>query len=138
MFLFGCFTSWVAPFVFQSIGTYVVFGMLLRLAMEIKRVPPFQLKLLSIVGYPGPNPKYKGVELTMGKFSIDKSLQARMHQYQIVGRAAPTPKNPRPKIFRMRLFARNVVLAKSRFWYYMNHVSNTRSLLFPFPVVAPR
>ena len=52
-------------------------------------------------------------------FKVDPSLQARMHQYQIVGRAAPTPKNPTPKIYRMRLFARNVVLAKSRFWYYM-------------------
>ena len=33
-------------------------------------------------------------------FKVDPSLQARMHQYQIVGRAAPTPKNPTPKIYR--------------------------------------
>ncbi|CAK0842528.1 unnamed protein product [Prorocentrum cordatum] len=53
----------------------------------------------------------------MGKFAVDPSLAMKMHQYQIVGRAAPTPKNPTPKIYRMRMFAKNKVLAKSRFWY---------------------
>merc|ERR1719261_167319 len=56
----------------------------------------------------------------------DPSLQARMHQYQIVGRAAPTPKNPTPKIYRMRLFAKNTVLAKSRFWYFMKKINKAK------------
>merc|ERR1712124_151507 len=56
-------------------------------------------------------------------FKTDPSLQARMHQYQIVGRAAPTPKNPTPKIYRMRLFAKNTTLAKSRFWYFMKKIN---------------
>merc|ERR1711981_1020364 len=59
-------------------------------------------------------------------FKTDPSLQARMHQYQIVGRAAPTPKNPTPKIYRMRLFARNTVLAKSRFWYFMKKINKAK------------
>merc|ERR1712217_628745 len=59
-------------------------------------------------------------------FKADPSLQAKMHQYQIVGRAAPTPKNPTPKIFRMRLFARNQVLAKSRFWYFMKKLNKAK------------
>merc|ERR1712224_1132282 len=59
-------------------------------------------------------------------FTTDPSLQARMHQYQIVGRAAPTPKNPTPKIYRMRLFAKNVVLAKSRFWYFMKKLNKAK------------
>lgn len=46
------------------------------------------------------------------KFAADKSMQAQMHQYQIVGRAAPTPKNPVPKIYRMRLFAKNKVQSR--------------------------
>merc|ERR1712007_233215 len=46
--------------------------------------------------------------------------------YQIVGRAAPTPKNPTPKIFRMRLFAKNQVLAKSRFWYFMKRINKAK------------
>merc|ERR1712107_332734 len=60
------------------------------------------------------------------KFVQDPSLQARMHQYQIVGRAAPTPKNPTPKIYRMRLFAKNTVLAKSRFWYFMKKINKAK------------
>merc|ERR1712039_911914 len=64
--------------------------------------------------------------LAMGKFAVDPSLSARMKQYQIVGRAAPTPKNPTPKIFRMRLFARNQVLAKSRFWYFMKKLNKAK------------
>merc|ERR1712113_468771 len=62
----------------------------------------------------------------MGKFAVDPSLSARMKQYQIVGRAAPTPKNPTPKIFRMRLFAKNAVLAKSRFWYFMKKLNKAK------------
>merc|ERR1711862_945197 len=42
------------------------------------------------------------------------------------GRAAPTPKNPTPKIYRMRLFARNQVLAKSRFWYFMKKLNKAK------------
>lgn len=62
------------------------------------------------------------------KFAIDPSLQSRMHQYQIVGRAAPTEKQPVPKVYRMRLFAKNQVLAKSRFWYFMKKINKaTRS-----------
>mmetsp|Transcript_130298 Transcript_130298/g.316538 ORF Transcript_130298/g.316538 Transcript_130298/m.316538 type:complete len:190 (+) Transcript_130298:87-656(+) len=60
------------------------------------------------------------------KFKEDPSLVARIHQYQIVGRAAPTPKNPTPKIFRMRLFAKNAVLAKSRFWYFMKKLNKAK------------
>jgi len=62
----------------------------------------------------------------MVKFTTDPSLQARMHQYQILGRAAPTPKNPTPKIYRMRLFAKNQVLAKSRFWYFMKRINKAK------------
>jgi len=49
-----------------------------------------------------------------------------MHQYEIVGRAAPTPKNPEPKIYRMKMFAKNRVLAKSRFWYFMKKINKAK------------
>jgi large subunit ribosomal protein L18Ae len=39
-----------------------------------------------------------------------------IHQYHVVGRKAPTEADPTPAIFRMRLFAPNEVVAKSRFW----------------------
>ena len=43
-----------------------------------------------------------------------------MHQYEVVGRHVPTEKNPTPKVYRMKLFATNAVVARSRFWYYMS------------------
>ena len=55
----------------------------------------------------------------MVKQLLDPSIQRRVHQFQIVGRAAPTQKNPVPKICRMKIFAKNKVLAKSKFWYFM-------------------
>merc|ERR1711974_342804 len=33
---------------------------------------------------------------------------------------------PEPKIYRMRLFAQNVVLAKSRFWYFMKRLNKAK------------
>jgi large subunit ribosomal protein L18Ae len=41
---------------------------------------------------------------------------AQFHQYQVVGRALPTPGDEHPKIYRMKLWATNEVRAKSKFW----------------------
>ncbi|KAJ1676526.1 60S ribosomal protein L20B, partial [Spiromyces aspiralis] len=43
-----------------------------------------------------------------------------LHEYQIVGRKLPTDKEPSPKLYRMRIFAPNEVVAKSRFWYFLS------------------
>ena len=37
----------------------------------------------------------------------------------VVGRRLPTQVDPTPKLYRMRLFAPNEVVAKSRFWYFV-------------------
>ncbi|CAO2657818.1 Nn.00g070780.m01.CDS01 [Neocucurbitaria sp. VM-36] len=44
---------------------------------------------------------------------------ARFQEYQIIGRHLPSEANPTPKIYRMRIFAPNEVVAKSRFWYFL-------------------
>merc|ERR1719253_1945180 len=51
----------------------------------------------------------------------DATLARRVHQYQIVGRAAPTQKVPVPKVF-----AKNKVLARSKFWYFMKKVQRAK------------
>jgi hypothetical protein len=43
-------------------------------------------------------------------------FRAQFHQYQVVGRALPTPGDEHPKIYRMKLWATNEVRAKSKFW----------------------
>ena len=49
---------------------------------------------------------------------IDCSL-GRLNEYQVIGRHLPTDTNPTPKLYRMRIFAPNTVVAKSRFWYFL-------------------
>ena len=43
----------------------------------------------------------------------------RFQEYQVIGRHLPTDANPTPKLYRMRVFASNDVVAKSRFWYFL-------------------
>lgn len=40
-------------------------------------------------------------------------------EYQVIGRHLPTETSPVPKLYRMRIFAPNTVVAKSRFWYFL-------------------
>merc|ERR1712137_408409 len=44
---------------------------------------------------------------------------ARFQEYQVIGRHLPSEANPTPKIYRMRIFAPDDVVAKSRFWYFL-------------------
>ena len=37
----------------------------------------------------------------------------------MIGRHLPTEANPTPSLYRMRIFAPNQVVAKSRFWYFL-------------------
>ncbi|KAJ3410571.1 60S ribosomal protein L20 [Chytridiales sp. JEL 0842] len=50
----------------------------------------------------------------------------RLHEYQVVGRKQPTEKEPVPKLYRMRLFAPNEVVAKSRYWYFLKKVNKVK------------
>jgi hypothetical protein len=48
-----------------------------------------------------------------------ESSAGRLTEYQVIGRHLPTEANPTPKLYRMRIFAPNTVVAKSRFWYFL-------------------
>ena len=45
-----------------------------------------------------------------------------MRQYQVVGRKAPTEKEPNPPVYRMKVFAPNEVTGASQFWYLMHQM----------------
>ena len=49
-----------------------------------------------------------------------------VHQYLIVGRHHPTEKNPNPKIYKMRIFADDMVRAKSKFWYFLRKMNKIK------------
>ncbi|KAF2758708.1 60S ribosomal protein L20 [Pseudovirgaria hyperparasitica] len=50
----------------------------------------------------------------------------RVKEYQVVGRHLPSEANPTPKLFRMRIFAPNSVVAKSRFWYFLGKLKKIK------------
>ena len=49
-------------------------------------------------------------------------MPGKMRLYQVVGRKAPTKNEENPTVYRMKLFAPNEVMAKSRFWYFMHQM----------------
>lgn len=57
--------------------------------------------------------------ITLSALWILTELLGRLHEYQVIGRHLPTEANPTPKLYRMRIFAPNDVVAKSRFWYFL-------------------
>ncbi|CAG8458059.1 1393_t:CDS:2 [Funneliformis mosseae] len=50
----------------------------------------------------------------------------RFHEYQVVGRKLPSKKDSIPRLYRMRLFAPNEVVAKSRFWYFLKKLKKVK------------
>lgn len=57
--------------------------------------------------------------LQLGGLFADRSAIGRLNEYQVIGRHLPTETNSTPKLYRMRIFAPNTVVAKSRFWYFL-------------------
>ena len=55
----------------------------------------------------------------MGKEKLPQTSRMTIKQYLVVGRGKPTDKDPEPKVYRMRVFAPNTVVAKSKFWTLM-------------------
>ena len=49
-----------------------------------------------------------------------------VHHYLVVGRHAPTEKNPNPKIYKMRIFADDPVRAKCKFWYFLKRLDKVK------------
>ena len=44
-----------------------------------------------------------------------------------MGRKLPTEQDPNPKVYALRLFAPNEVVAKSKFWYHLRRLLKTKS-----------
>jgi len=53
-------------------------------------------------------------------------VKGRLHEYQVIGRKLPSEAEPTPKLYRMRLFAANTVVAKSRFWYFLKKLRKVK------------
>jgi large subunit ribosomal protein L18Ae len=53
-----------------------------------------------------------------------------LHQYQVVGRMVPkkdaAADAAEPQVYRMKIFAPNTVVAKSRFWYFLRKLKRVK------------
>ena len=49
------------------------------------------------------------------------------HEFQVVGRKVPTEQDPNPKIYRMKIFAKSAILARSRFWHFIKATKKVKS-----------
>merc|ERR1719506_975384 len=54
------------------------------------------------------------------------SMRKTVRQYWVVGRQTPSEANADPTCYRIRVFAKNTVLARSRFWYEMKRQNKVR------------
>merc|ERR1719231_1592371 len=54
------------------------------------------------------------------------SMSKQINQYWVVGRQSPSEANPEPTCYRIRVFAKNTVIARSRFWYQMKRQNKVR------------
>ncbi|KAI4155705.1 MAG: hypothetical protein LQ340_000820 [Diploschistes diacapsis] len=50
----------------------------------------------------------------------------RLTEFQVIGRHLPTETNATPKLYRMRIFAPNTTVAKSRFWYFLQKLRKVK------------
>ncbi|KXS11635.1 ribosomal protein L18ae [Gonapodya prolifera JEL478] len=57
---------------------------------------------------------------------LDGSLMRVLKEYQVIGRHKPTDNEPTPRLYRMRIFAPNEVVAKSRFWYFIKKLKRVK------------
>jgi large subunit ribosomal protein L18Ae len=55
-------------------------------------------------------------------------LPIQIRQYVVIGRAKPSDKEANPTLFRMRVFAKDQVRARSKFWYFLKRYKNIRKV----------
>mmetsp|Transcript_50723 Transcript_50723/g.58157 ORF Transcript_50723/g.58157 Transcript_50723/m.58157 type:complete len:187 (-) Transcript_50723:326-886(-) len=56
----------------------------------------------------------------------DPSLSMKISQYVVAGRRKVSEEDPNPEVFKMRVFAPNDVLAKTKFWYFVRKLNKIK------------
>ncbi|CAJ0925174.1 unnamed protein product [Ranitomeya imitator] len=58
--------------------------------------------------------------------AVPNNANVNLREYKVIGRSLPTAKIPAPPLYRMRIFAPNHVVAKSRFWYFVSQLKKMK------------
>ena len=68
--------------------------------------------------------------LKLHKLLLESLIMTWLHQYHVVGRMVPgkggSKKDEETAVYRMRIFAPNTVVAKSRFWYFLRKLKRVK------------
>ncbi|CAL8112804.1 unnamed protein product [Orchesella dallaii] len=51
-----------------------------------------------------------------------------LKQYEVIGRKQPTEKEKNTPLYKMRIFAPEIIVAKSRFWYFLRHLRKFKKM----------
>ncbi|TDZ33287.1 60S ribosomal protein L20-B [Colletotrichum sidae] len=62
----------------------------------------------------------------MTQISRPTTTLRRLTEYEVIGRHLPTEANPSPALYRMIIFAPNVTVAKSRYWYFLRGLKKVK------------
>ncbi|MCO5553564.1 hypothetical protein L7F22_007087 [Adiantum nelumboides] len=69
-----------------------------------------------------PQPQNPYLSLSRSRHQVIQHKMGRFTEYMVIGRHLPTEREPTPKLYRMRIFAPNETVAKSRFWYFVRQL----------------
>lgn len=50
------------------------------------------------------------------------SFTLQLKEYEVIGRKLPTEKEKTTPLYKMRIFAPDAIVAKSRFWYFLRQL----------------
>ena len=50
----------------------------------------------------------------------------QLKEFEIIGRALPTEKNSSPPLYKMRIFAPDEVIGKSKYWYFVSKLKKIK------------
>merc|ERR1712047_40222 len=56
------------------------------------------------------------------KFQVKMKAKGPFREFKVIGRKLPTEEEPETPLYRMRIFAPDAVVAKSRFWYFLRQL----------------
>jgi hypothetical protein len=77
-----------------------------------------------------PQRQSRGSEITIKalrpRSTLQHTMSSRLHEYQVIGRKLPTETDAVPNLYRMRIFAPNEQVAKSRFWYFLKQARKVK------------
>ena len=67
-----------------------------------------------------------GVRIYFLTYCVFFSLFFQLKEFEIIGRALPTEKNSSPPLYKMRIFAPDEVIGKSKYWYFVSKLKKIK------------